>query len=69
MSHEIGGMGSEGFCVCIKCGYRKPHIPGVPCKDERCPNCGAVLLREGSEHHKQALEALKKRKDSKGGEE
>jgi predicted amidophosphoribosyltransferase len=45
-------MGAGGFCVCPKCGEKIPHRDGVPCQDERCPGCGAKLLREGSEHHR-----------------
>jgi len=45
-------MGSSGTCVCPKCNYQAPHKSGVPCQQERCPNCDAKLLREGSDHHK-----------------
>jgi len=48
-------MGGGGLCVCPKCNYRVTHKSGVPCQDERCPNCNAKLLREGSEHHKAFL--------------
>jgi hypothetical protein len=44
-------MGTGGFCVCPKCGERIPHQRGVPCQKERCPECGAKMLREGSFHH------------------
>jgi hypothetical protein len=44
-------MGPGGDCICPKCGSRKPHRDGVPCQQERCPDCGAKLLREGSRHH------------------
>jgi predicted DNA-binding protein (UPF0251 family) len=37
---------SDAFCVCPKCGFRKPHTPGVPCRAEVCPNCGTPLIRE-----------------------
>jgi len=57
-----GGLGPVGFCVCPKCGYRKPHQPGVPCIEERCPNCDSALIREGSYHDK----LIKDKK--KGGE-
>ena len=45
-------MGPVGRCICPKCGYESPHRRGVPCQDERCPTCGAKMLREGSEHHR-----------------
>lgn len=44
-------MGEGGYCVCPKCDYRVEHQRGVPCQEERCPKCGAKLLREESEHH------------------
>lgn len=44
-------MGAGGFCICPKCETRLPHRDGVPCQDERCPQCGAKMLREGSPHH------------------
>ncbi len=43
-------MGTGGTCFCPKCDYRAAHQRGVPCQDERCPKCGAKLLREGSYH-------------------
>ena len=46
-----GGMGAGGACICPKCGQRQPHRPGVPCLEERCPECGVALIREGSPHH------------------
>ncbi len=45
-----GGMGlaagPEGACVCPECGRRIPHQRGVPCTEQRCPECGVALLRE-----------------------
>ncbi len=60
MSGGHGGMGSGGYCVCLKCGYRKRHEVGVPCMEEKCPHCGKVLMREGSEHYKLALRKKKR---------
>jgi len=60
MDKKSHTMGAGGYCICVKCGYKKPHKSGVPCRDEKCPECGVRLLREGSEHHKKFLE---KRKD------
>ena len=51
-----GGMGSGGYCICPKCDYRIPHRSGVPCQEERCPNCGVKLMREGSYHHELLLQ-------------
>jgi hypothetical protein len=51
-----GALGAGGDCICPRCGTRSPHQAGVPCIDERCPECGAALLREGSPHHQQALD-------------
>jgi len=44
-------MGSGGECVCPKCDTRIPHRDGIPCQEERCPKCGAKMLRIGSYHH------------------
>ena len=44
-------MGSGGYCICPKCDHRVPHQRGRPCQQERCPECGAKMLREGGYHH------------------
>ena len=54
-------LGPVGFCICPKCGEKIAHRRGVPCQDERCPSCGAKMLREGSEHHRLFIEKQKKR--------
>jgi len=59
LSRDAGGMGSGGHCVCPKCGERVPHRSGVPCREERCPKCGTVMLREGSYHHKRLKDRSK----------
>ena len=44
-------MGPGGHCICPSCGMDVPHRRGTHCQDERCPNCGAKMLRQGSHHH------------------
>ncbi len=60
-----GGYGAGGNCICPKCGYIKPHERGVPCQEERCPQCNGKMVREGSVHHRQIVEAQKKAKQKK----
>jgi Zn-finger nucleic acid-binding protein len=48
-------MGAGGTCICPKCQATLPHRDGVRCQDERCPQCGGKMLREGSPHHQQWL--------------
>jgi len=60
-------MGPGGYCVCPKCEESVAHRKGVPCQEERCPRCGAKMLREGSQHHKLFLE--KKKKQRQAGEQ
>jgi len=44
-------MGSGGECICPKCNTTVAHARGVPCQDQRCPDCNAKMLRVGSRHH------------------
>ena len=55
------GMGPRGNCVCPKCGAVVPHMPGMPCREQRCPECGAKMVREGSYHH-QLIEERRRKK-------
>lgn len=41
-----GACGPGGFCVCTKCGEKKPHQQGVKCTTLKCSNCGHTLIRE-----------------------
>jgi Zn-finger nucleic acid-binding protein len=46
--HELG---PGGGCICPGCGMTLSHRSGVRCQDDRCPRCGARMLRQGSRHH------------------
>jgi len=52
---QTEGMGAVGTCLCLRCGHRQPHEPGIPCRSASCPRCGAALIREGSAHHEAYL--------------
>ncbi len=38
--------GPGGECVCPSCGHRSTHTVGVPCYQEKCPKCGAQMIRQ-----------------------
>jgi len=40
------GLGPDANCVCPNCGKKVPHLPGTPCYAMKCPECGAVMVRE-----------------------
>lgn len=58
-------MGTGGHCVCPKCEETIVHQQGMPCQDERCPACGAKMLREGSYHHRLFLEKQARKQQQK----
>jgi len=46
---RMGGplaAGPDGFCVCPSCGHKIKHIAGKPCNQQKCPECGAQMVRE-----------------------
>ena len=51
--------GMSDRCICIKCGHTSIKKRGIPCMEEKCPTCGAVLLREGGYHHQKAKDKTK----------
>lgn len=65
MGRGGGGLGAGGACLCPKCGRTVPHRAGVPCLEERCPDCGAAMVREGSPHH----EEIVRRRGAGGGDQ
>lgn len=40
------GTGHVGECVCPSCGTTAPHEIGIPCYHQRCPKCGAPMVRK-----------------------
>lgn len=38
---------SEDQCICPQCEFEQIHQPGVPCKEEICPECGHFMKRKG----------------------
>ncbi len=39
------GAGPSGECVCPQCGTRTPHQRGIPCFEQKCPNCNTPMVR------------------------
>lgn len=64
-------LGPVGFCICPKCGEKIAHRRDIPCQEERCPSCGAKMLREGSEHHRlfEEKQEKKRQKETPSNEE
>ena len=38
-------LGPGGFCGCPKCGYEQTHQLGIPCYEQKCPECGSQMVR------------------------
>ena len=68
--HErnLTGLGSVGFCVCVKCGTTTPHRGGVPCTRQRCPHCGKVMFRTGWPAPSRSAQASKVPENTVNGE-
>jgi hypothetical protein len=46
---RMGGSqaaGPGGYCTCPDCGEKIKHIIGKPCFEQKCPKCGAFMVRE-----------------------
>lgn len=37
------GVGGVSNCTCPKCGYTVTHTRGIPCTNQKCPECGTPL--------------------------
>lgn len=42
-----GGAGPPRVCKCQQCGFEAPKTPGVPCRNDKCPECGVPLCGSG----------------------
>ena len=47
---QRGGFSGRGIdagpprvCKCNQCGHESPKTPGIPCRNFKCPKCGAPL--------------------------
>ena len=40
------GSGPVGECVCSSCGTTTRHRVGIPCYQQKCPKCGAPMVRK-----------------------
>jgi NAD-dependent SIR2 family protein deacetylase len=47
---------SDGYCICVHCNTRIPHEKEMPCRENVCPQCGKIMMREGSYHHQLYLQ-------------
>ena len=44
----LGGgfaRGPGGYCICTNCGLKDPHKIAIPCQTQKCPKCGAPMIR------------------------
>ncbi len=46
MRGRRGYNSNNGTCVCLQCGYSKPHEIAMPCNKIQCPKCGTYMLRQ-----------------------
>ena len=38
----------EDLCLCPQCQYEQIHQPGMPCKQQICPECGHTMKLKGT---------------------
>lgn len=54
--NELESTGDEGFCICLNCHTRVPRQDWITCLERNCPECGAIMVCEGSFYHQFAVE-------------
>ena len=60
-----GNFKENEYCICVHCNIRKPHEKGIPCRNNKCPNCGKIMFKEGSYHHQLYLKKIDKKNKTK----
>ncbi len=53
---QLNSPEQDAYCICVHCHTRIPHQEGMPCRQNKCPNCGKPMMREGSYHHRLYME-------------
>ncbi len=54
--YRKGRLKKNEYCICVHCGNRIPHERGIPCRENKCPQCGKIMFKEGSYHHRLYME-------------
>jgi predicted DNA-binding protein (UPF0251 family) len=47
-NEDFGLMKEEHICVCPKCRLEFVHSLGIPCRNEKCPDCNCQMIRKGT---------------------
>ncbi len=55
--------GNKVHCICIHCGYKQPHKRGIPCREEKCPNCNKPLVRDEADKTRSASDKTRGKDD------
>ncbi len=37
---------TANLCICPECGFKSDHAAGMPCNQQTCPECGALMNRK-----------------------
>lgn len=53
-----------GCCICPRCNIKIEHQPGIPCRQNLCPQCGKKMIRENSYHHQLYLKKQEEKNEN-----